>query len=148
MEIMIDIETLGVGTLPVVASIGAVEFDYRTGGLGEKFFARIDIEDAINLLGDLPLIEVMGMFSEWLLSKKKQPVWSNGSGFDLRILREVYTHLGMKCPWHYRDERDMRTFGAMLNWQKLPREGTHHNALDDAIFQARCMHTAYKAGLR
>ena len=52
-------------------------------------------------------------------------------------------HLGMSRLWHYRQDRDMRTIMDLIPRDilkeikdKYPREGTHHNALDDAKSQA------------
>ena len=83
-------------------------------------------------------------------------VWGNGSNFDNRILREAYDHLGMKCPWHYRDDRDMRTYTDML-LQLGVRTGKYapdehpltppdcvHDALADARFQAQVMVESWK----
>lgn len=88
------------------------------------------------------IAEVMG---------KEPIVWGNGSDFDNVILRSLFEDADQKCPWHFRANRDMRTINgvAQLVWPKLHpeqfayvgplphREGVHHNALDDAIYQAK-----------
>ncbi|WP_052321211.1 3'-5' exonuclease [Pseudomonas fluorescens] len=67
-------------------------------------------------------------------------VWGNGADFDIGILNHAYKEISPFVPWYFRNVRDMRTlyditkrFGLEI---KVPRVGTHHNALDDAQFQA------------
>lgn len=67
-------------------------------------------------------------------------VWGNGSDFDIGILNHAYKEISDFVPWNFRNVRDMRTlyditkrFGMVI---EVPRVGTHHNALDDAQFQA------------
>lgn len=67
-------------------------------------------------------------------------VYGNGADFDIGILNHAYKEISPFTPWNFRNVRDMRTlrdiclrFGLEI---KIPRAGTHHNALDDAQFQA------------
>lgn len=69
-------------------------------------------------------------------------VWGNGSDFDIGILNHAYKEISPFTPWNFRNVRDMRTlyditkrFGLDIG-SAVARVGTHHNALDDAQFQA------------
>lgn len=69
-------------------------------------------------------------------------VWGNGANFDLAMLEHAYKGLSDFVPWNFRHTRDMRTlyditlrFGLDIRGN-VARVGTHHNALDDAEFQA------------
>lgn len=69
-------------------------------------------------------------------------VWGNGANFDIAILEHAYKELSPFVPWNFRKVRDMRTlyditlrFGLDIK-ANTARVGTHHNALDDARFQA------------
>jgi len=67
-------------------------------------------------------------------------VWGNGSRFDNALLGNVYQRLGLVEPWGFFNDRCYRTFKNENDPEKrlLPNNvGTAHNALDDAIFQAR-----------
>lgn len=65
-------------------------------------------------------------------------MWGNGAAFDNVILRGAYERLGLEPPWQFRGDRCYRTLKALHPEVPLPpSEGTHHNALDDAVFQAR-----------
>ena len=68
--------------------------------------------------------------------------WGNGATFDITILEYAYHKYGGSAPWNFRNVRDMRTlyditlrFGINAR-DNIERVGTHHNALDDAQFQA------------
>lgn len=161
-QVMVDLETLGVGYRPVITSIGACTFTIED-GLGRYTFQRticiksaqeigLNIEAGTlqwwlkqsseartELAGKTDIEEALRDFAQWYDDVGTPPIWSNGSNFDLRILREVYEVLGYRCPFSFRSERDMRTFGALFPAKKLAREGTHHNALDDALHQSRVM---------
>lgn len=67
-------------------------------------------------------------------------VWGNGATFDISMLEHAYKQISDFVPWDFRKTRDMRTLyditlrlGMDIN---VPRAGVHHNALDDAEFQA------------
>jgi hypothetical protein len=69
-------------------------------------------------------------------------VWGNGSDFDVGILNHAYKEISPFTPWYFRNVRDMRTlfditkrFGLDIK-TATKRVGVHHNALDDAQFQA------------
>ncbi|HDT2393600.1 TPA: 3'-5' exoribonuclease, partial [Escherichia coli] len=70
-------------------------------------------------------------------------VWGNGATFDNAILRTSYERLDIPCPWHYSNDRDVRTIvemGKITDFNArsvIPFEGVRHNALDDALHQAK-----------
>jgi hypothetical protein len=167
-DVMVDIETLGTGTLPVIASIGAVQFDLESGKLGERFHYYVDIRDSaaqgFRLCSDtvlwwmrqdddarlpvftasprLSINRVLTYLAVWLPNNAY--VWGNGSNFDNRILREAYVHCGIKTPWSFRRDLDMRTFMELgerlgISTEKPPRETVLHDALADAVYQAEWM---------
>lgn len=77
--------------------------------------------------------------AEWMGTN---PVlWGNGSDFDNVILASLFnTYEFSRLPWSFRRNRCFRTLCAMAWQRSIPfqtaREGTHHNALDDAVYQA------------
>jgi hypothetical protein len=69
-------------------------------------------------------------------------IYANDPNFDLTILENSYHLCGLSAPWAFWEHRSCRTM-AMLGKRygfniktDFPREGTAHNALDDAIYQA------------
>lgn len=78
-------------------------------------------------------------------------IWAHGPTFDVSLLGHVYTVCGAPIPWHYRAPRDTRTIleaAGMDPVYGIPKNGTWHNALDDAKNQALAVIEAYgKLGL-
>ena len=72
-------------------------------------------------------------------------VWGNGASFDNVILAESYKRLGFNPPWPFWKDRCYRTVKSMYPNVKLERKGTHHNALDDARYQAEHLVAIHKA---
>lgn len=155
-RVMVDIETLGIEPGESIVSIGAVRFDET--GLGEEFYRTVDLGscqeaglriDADTLewwllqgdsLADLlsegePLEDVLTDFSEYYGDATE--VWANSPSFDCEMLEVAYDAVGMTEPWGFRDERDIRTLRNLPGAVEVEMEGTEHNALDDARYQAR-----------
>lgn len=84
-------------------------------------------------------------FQIWLTQGQEdsgnQPMWGNGVGFDNVILRNAYNATGQELPWNWFNDRCFRTLKSMAPRSLEPtREGTHHNALDDAKHQTRWLY--------
>lgn len=88
----------------------------------------------------------------WMREWSRTPVvWGNGILSDIAPLEYAYDHgaVGLKEAWGFREVRDMRTivdladFDVASNWP-FPRIGVHHNALDDAAFQAEVISACWR----
>lgn len=69
-------------------------------------------------------------------------IWGNGADFDNVILGGLYKAYGVQRPWSYSTNRCYRTIKNLAKNRGIilpERQGTHHNALDDALHQARCL---------
>lgn len=67
-------------------------------------------------------------------------VWGNGPSFDCRILADAFVRCGLGCPWHFWEERCLRT--QLDNFRAPPEDVTgndlvKHHAMDDARLEAR-----------
>lgn len=159
-QVMLDLETLGKSPGAVIVAIGAVIFD--ASGLGFEFYQRIDAVDCqqngLTLDAEtvlwwlqqsdearkeicqpgLPLHEVLTNFANWLEENAGGDfaLWGNGASFDNALLAAAYRAAHMETPWKFWNDRCYRTMKAMRPNIKLDRNGTHHNALDDAKSQA------------
>lgn len=90
--------------------------------------------------------EVLSLFSSWLAgvaaynaehgSNDKLKIWGNGSDFDNMILGKAYELAGIERPWKFYNNRCFRTLKGLFPHVRAERQGTHHNALDDAKYQA------------
>ncbi|SFH69923.1 exonuclease [Klebsiella quasipneumoniae] len=96
----------------------------------------------------IPLLDALLQFREFVSDNvaggsKKAQVWGNGASFDNSILRSSYDCIAEDYPWEYWNDRDVRTMvelGHAINYEPqkaIPFEGKRHNALADAIHQAR-----------
>lgn len=124
------------------------------------------------LLTDKPekktLATTLDLFSRWMrnacagipvikgnLGAGEAYVWGNGATMDIAMLEAMFRDggHGLTIPWDFRRIRDMRTImeaaqhrlGDYNWWPSVPDQGTHHNALDDAKYQALTMIEAFRA---
>lgn len=157
-QVMLDLETLGKKPGSIILSIGAVKFG--DGQITSEFYTRIDPEscERLGLFMDVStviwwlgqsdearreiiqpgeaVVAVLSRFATWLLDPEAE-VWANAPTFDCMLLAEAYDKAQMPRPWKHHRERCYRTARALLPRLEMGRDGTHHNALDDARFQAR-----------
>lgn len=85
-----------------------------------------------------PLAEVLVAFNEFVGADADcVEVWGNGASFDLAVLATAYKACRLPVPWKFWNERCYRTMKALYPEIRMERTGTHHNALDDALSQAR-----------
>lgn len=154
-HIMVDLETADNVATAAIVSIGAVIFAGPRAG--ETFYTAVDLQssltagltmsvDTMQWWGNqsaearavfddpmrVPLVEALAAFDEFVPEGAK--VWGNGASFDNAILAMAYRLCGLDLPWKFWDDRCYRTVAAHL--PRRVQQGTHHNALDDAISQA------------
>lgn len=174
-NVMVDLETLDCIPGGVILSIGAVEFDptgvmgrrfYQvvsiyscqryglTIGADTYSWWMNQDKDARQVLDEageplaLPLKDVLRSFNAWLDDWSDVKVWGNGSDFDNAFLQVAYKRAGIPVPWkfwHNRCFRTLKTLHPGFKRLEPPRTGTKHNALDDAVHQARWAMRIYQA---
>jgi hypothetical protein len=158
--VMVDIEALGAAEKPVITQIGAAYFDKETGEVGFTFEVKIDPVDCEKYGAKCDADTVL-----WWLSQSREAIDAVYSGEKSKLkpalhsfydfvyeANEIWSHAGydfntlqnaMKMVGHkllcYKKERDIRTLIALsgVNWKSIPREGIHHNALDDVKYQIK-----------
>jgi exodeoxyribonuclease VIII len=158
-HIMLDLETLGVGPNACIVAIGAVGFTIPhtnyikfytavspNNGIidGETVMWWLTQNDAARaaLQDGIPPLEALKRFDAWVKefgAPSEVRMWGNGTDFDNVILRSAFTNYGLVAPWTGRNNRCFRTVKAIakaMGMVKPERTGTHHNALDDAVYQA------------
>ncbi|HGC0007815.1 TPA: 3'-5' exoribonuclease [Escherichia coli] len=167
IHLMIDLETMGKNPDAPIISIGAIFFDPQTGDMGPEFSKTIDLDTAGGVIDrdvikwwlkqsreaqsaimtdEIPLDDALLQLREFIDENSGEffvQVWGNGANFDNVILRRSYERQGIPCPWRYCNDRDVRTIvelGKAIDFDArtaIPFEGEHHNALDDARYQAK-----------
>lgn len=167
-HIMIDTETLDIGPDAVILSLGAVKFDLDSDEIDDQgFYASVSLDsnlDAGRRISESTLVwwlkqtpeaqtvfhepkqsleTVMVDFVDWFHGATF--IWSNGASFDIPMLSHALRSFGMLPPWDFYNERCVRTY------KNLPgMRGTKvanplaHNALQDAIAQAKLMQAIQK----
>lgn len=163
-DVMLDLETMGNGPQAAIIAIGAVEFDIQARQIGERFYTVIDLESAVACGGVMDASTVLWwlkqsdaaraafdrggdhiaaalqLFASWMGHRAKRDdvrVWGNGAAFDNVILASAYRRSGIQQPWQFWNDRCYRTVRAQHPAVEMQRNGTHHNAVDDAESQAR-----------
>jgi hypothetical protein len=155
---MIDIETLGIEPGAALLSIGACTFDRE--GVGETFYCSVDLESCQDrrlsidtetlqwwlqqdesarevLTGGVPLPTALSELRDFLETQGYDELWANSPKFDMAHLEAAYDALDWTTPWAFYELRDARTLQALPGAVELTQDGTEHDALDDAIHQAR-----------
>ena len=160
MHLMIDLETLDNGPTSKVMSAGAVLFD-ASGKIHSKLYRVLDVDlqpyatmshdtvmwwfgqaqearEAIRSAEKTSPKALITMLKLMVGHHKGVQVWANGADFDLPILRHMATSERLDLPWKFWNHRCYRTVRALHgNVKAAEREGTYHNALDDALHQAQ-----------
>jgi len=159
-DIMVDLETMGQHAGAAIVAIGAAEFSVD--GVGDQFYVNVDlnscVEHGLNIDPNtllwwmqqssearsaitnprpkaLSLPAALTAFDRYVGQGAR--IWGNGADFDNAILSAAYKAAAMPQPWAFWDNRCYRTLkGLFRDVPKPERQGTHHNALDDAKFQA------------
>ena len=70
--------------------------------------------------------------------KRDTLLWSNGADFDIPMINHALDSCRIPIPWNFWNSRCVRTYKNLPGAERLrvPRIGTYHNALGDAITQA------------
>jgi hypothetical protein len=164
IHVMFDLETLACQPDAVVLSIGAVKFN-RHGVIGSGLEWYLDIghqmahgrvvdpgtqkwwearEPEARKVFDLcaargqKMTPVLEELQGWI--PPKALVWGNGAIFDIGILEDLFRARNVKVPWKFSNVRCYRTIKALYHVEMgKARQGVHHNALDDAMYQAECL---------
>jgi hypothetical protein len=171
-DCVIDLETTDTGNNSQILSIGAVLLNKSGGPLGPTFYRVIDrasckglgfttsqatmywwgkqSEDARKVFTDpgMELTQALTEFAKFLEDNSNDvKVWGNGSDFDNVILKNAYLVTKEKLPWDYRNNRCYRTYRniALVRPRSVTFVGIRHNALDDAIHEAKNLQALYKA---
>lgn len=164
--IMFDLETLGRKPGCVVTSIGAVKFGFSK-GITDRFKINISVDDSVKNYGlkldkdtikwwegqpkeardswlhnpePVQLNYAVDQFINWMGYDKSRLIYSHGASFDIPIITELFSVLGLEKPWHYRQEMDSRTIFNMLGYvnsdNREKSELVYHDSQADAEAQA------------
>lgn len=158
-RLMLDFETLSLDECPVILSIGAVVFNEN--GFIECLSEKIDQQSCLNIGctigqdvidwwdkqsdaakmaafgGTTNIGYAMGMLVELYNRHECEEIWSKGSLNDILWANNILKKCGLVKPWKFSREMCFRTFLKYSPKVEFTPEGEAHNALDDAINQAK-----------
>ena len=166
MHLMVDLETLATTPNAAVLTIGACTVDPMSNEICKQFYEKIDIEsqepleshidnntlewwgkqdkqiqeDAFSEDGRIHLHDAMKKLYSFGLGTTN--VWSHGSIFDIVIIENICSKLQQAVTWKFWEIRDTRTLFDLAKVE-LNIQGKH-NALTDAVAQAKGVQEAYK----
>lgn len=167
-----DLETLGTGRDSYILSIGCAEFNRYSGDIISTYYQRVKCHEEFRI--DYDTVEWWLKQSDEARAKITENkgietrkdigtalielynmipttscVWGNGAAFDISLLEDAYKLCAMQPSWEFWNIRDMRTIVDVaeckgFDKRSIERVGTHHNALDDAIHQAKVISAAFQ----
>lgn len=162
-SVMCDLETMGNGPNAAITSIGLTTFDeavtLRVSVALDSAVLAGGVMDASTVLWwmkqsdearsrmahhAIPILSALDQVDDFYdevtlhCGHAGITIWGNGATFDNVIIRSAYQRLGRQPPWPFWSDRCFRTLKNLYPQVAEPaREGTHHDALDDAVHQAR-----------
>ena len=166
-HLMVDLETMGVSPRSVVLTLGAVTFNPYTDEIYDDLYLKIDLDDqdklgreidqntldwwakqepkvmeeAFSSDGRIGLEDAITAFHKFAWGCDK--FWSHGAVFDLMIIEDIYRQLNRPIPWEFWRLRDTRTLFDIKD-PEMEKSVEQHNALFDAIRQAKGVQTVYR----
>jgi hypothetical protein len=163
---MIDLETMGLKPTSAIVSIGCTFFNQTE--ILDQFHQPITLQSCLDagLTQDQSTVEWWSRQSvdarsswdnenavdlnEGLLrfvhflrlhsSEKTCCPWGNGSDFDIVLLVNAFDKIGADAPWKFYNHHCFRTMKNVFQVGDVPRTGTYHSAIDDAITQTKHLH--------
>ena len=167
-KLMLDFETLGITDKPVLASLGAVVFNNE--GIQAEMIIKIDVEDCqakgleisastflwwleqsdaarqemVDNWNRVPLKDAMLELRKFFIENNCREVYGNGALSDIIWANNAFAAVKVSPPWTFRQERCFRTLKEVLPQVEIDFQGTAHNPLDDARWQALYLIEALK----
>lgn len=168
-DLMLDLETKGKLPGSVIASIGAVPFNPYTGHIGGGFYVNVDEASckAFGLVTDAeteawwadpardtaraalakdpqPLMHALKALDGFWTVTAAERIWCQGPSFDQVILEAAYRAVRWAPPFRYNAGRCTRTIYDLSGIKPDTSVGVYHNALDDALMQAKAVIAGYR----
>jgi 3' exoribonuclease, RNase T-like len=169
MDVVIDLETLGVKADTTILTLGAIKFDpYSSDEPGPGIYLKPEVdrqselgrshcgstlewwskqaaavrEEAFDEENRIPLEQMISELNRFLVGANA--IWAQGSVFDIGILENLYQQLGHPIPWNFWQIRDSRTLFKLVPEDPRPKDRNQaHNALADCYYQALGIQEVY-----
>lgn len=164
MEVMIDIETLGISPTAQIIQLGAcsdADDTFLANIIPDTHADRFTVDASVLMWwksnehqasvfksiteGGEQIEAVLNNFTDWIRAVNPTELWCKGAAFDFAILHHAYRVTGINMPWSYRQERCLRTLYAEYDPSAIAAaEAAYpnlnaHNGLEDARHQLAVM---------
>jgi hypothetical protein len=165
---MVDLETHSTETFAAIASIAAASFNPQGNRILSAFYRNIDpkscediglnfdpkvaawwekqekeARDAL-LDNQVSIEQALLDFKTWFSVSGSLCIWSQGASFDIPILANAYSMIGIRPPWHFMKVRDTRTLYDVSEFDVgSVSRGIKHHAAGDVIYQIKCVQGSY-----
>ena len=164
---MVDLETLATTPDAAILTIGACRFDPKGNDIATTFYERVKLETQENYNrvinedtlswwsqqdkqiqedafgeGDDRIDLQDAMKKLYTFGLGTTNVWSHGAIFDIVILENICRSFQQAITWKFWEVRDTRTLFDIADIN-INVQGKH-NALTDAVAQAKAVQQAYK----
>ena len=167
MHLMIDLETLATTPNAAILTIGACKFDPKAKEIHSTFYERIKLESQEGY-GRVINEDTLGWWSQqdpqiqedafgegndridlrdamkklYTFGLGTTNVWSHGAIFDVVIIEDICRSFQQAVTWKFWEVRDTRTLFDLAD-VSVRIEGKH-NALTDAVAQAKAVQQSYQ----
>lgn len=160
MNVMIDLETMGIRPNAAIVAIGGLFFDERR--TYKEFYTPVSLQSCIDhglsvsqstvdwwakqpaetrATWDVPnapsLLTALTMFCDFVRDVTIKP-WGNGVDFDMVVLKSAFEAVGAEPPWKYYNQRDFRTIRDLFPVTGVERTGAH-TALGDCKYEVNVL---------
>lgn len=166
-DVMIDLETISTKNNAVILTLGAIKFDVFSENIFDGLYIKPNIEEQSELgrhiddetikwwsgqnndvkeeaFGDdgrLSVDEFLNQLTKFCWNQHR--IWAKGPMFDIEILEGLYQTKQKHIPWNFRQIRDVRTICDLMPELDVKIDDAH-NALSDALNQAKIVQHIYK----
>lgn len=167
IDLMCDLESAGLPPDGAIMSIGACFFDLEKCEIGPTFKRNIHLATSVRdggvmepgtilwwlaqgdearksvLYDTYDIRKVLTEFSEFIEEHSRRQdvrIYGNGTDFDMTLLNSAYLRSGIPVPWSPFKTRCFRTIRNLypsVEYNPDDKGEGAHNALTDAIFQAK-----------
>ena len=132
MDVMVDIETLGLVPKSVITQIGVMPFkmdgDFFSMGVnlhvdvdsclknmgiiqGQAFYWTVqnNLKSVVNEARKSSINDALKLISLYIRDQEPEHIWAKGPQFDCTILESWFNHFELPIPWEYHQLKDVRT---------------------------------------
>ncbi len=174
VNVMVDVETLGLQANACILSIGACVF-CPVRGIGNEFYLEVDMHSQCGgidvstlqfwfkqtekgttppVFGIHDMAQALIGLNTWLLrvsnnNPENLRIWANGTDFDIPKLYWQMDQFKIESVWKYSQVRDARTIYKLFGGKDLEPtpNAAKHNALEDCKWQSQYLINLYNNGI-